>query len=143
MRLLFLAVAGAATLTGGAAATLAISDHSLALAGSTTGATPAVAPARTTEDASGPCDEAEHANEARCAATTTTSTTKATRREDRAGHRHRGRHGRSGESRSASGPGSSATDHRGRGSDDNSGRGGDDNSGHGGGGHGRDHPEDD
>ena len=28
---------------------------------------PAVAPARTTEDVSGPCDEAEHANDARCA----------------------------------------------------------------------------
>ena len=74
MRLLFLALAAAAILMGGAAATLAISDHSLALAGSTTSAAPAVAPARTTEDVSGPCDEAEHANDARCAATTTSTT---------------------------------------------------------------------
>ena len=130
MRLLFLAAAAAAILIGGAAATLAISDHSLALAGSTTSAAPAVAPARTAEDVSGPCDEAEHANDPRCAATTA-STAKATRREDRAGHRHRGRHHRNDATRSASGPGPSATDDS------------DDNSGHGGGGHGRDHAEDD
>ena len=77
MRLLFLAAAAAATLAGGAAATLAISDNSLALAGSTTSAAPAVAPARTTEDVSGPCDEAENANDARCAAATTTTATEA------------------------------------------------------------------
>jgi uncharacterized membrane protein YgcG len=156
MRFLILAAAAAALLIGGAAATLAISGNSLALAGgSTTGTLPSVAPARTTEDVSGPCDEAEHANDARCAGTTTTTTTpaaKATRREDRAGHRHRGRHGRGGESRAVPSSGPSADDNRGRGSDDgsghdggNSGRGSDDgggdNSGHGGGG--RDHPEDD
>ena len=140
MRLLFLAAAAAAILIGGAAATLAISDHSLALAGSTTSAAPAVAPARTAEDVSGPCDEAEHANEARCAATTS-PTAKATRREDRAGHRHRGRHHRNEATRSASGP--NATDDLGRDSDGNGGHGGGDNSGHGGGGHGRDHAEDD
>jgi hypothetical protein len=133
MRLLFLAVAATAILIGGAAATLAISDHSLALAGSMTSAAPAVALTRTTENVAGPCDEAEHANDARCAATTTSTTTKATRREDGAGHRRRGRHGRSGASRSASGPTGV----------DNSDHGGDDNSEHHGGGHGRDHAEDD
>jgi hypothetical protein len=131
MRLLFLAVAAAAILIGGAAATLAISDHSLALAGSTTSAAPAVAPTLTTEDVSGPCDEAEHASDARCAATTPSTRTKPTRREDGAGHRHRGRLGRSGASRSASGP---------AGVDDGD-HGGDDHSGHRG--HGRDHGDDD
>src|SRR6266508_5949562 len=96
MRFLLLAAAAAALLVGGAAATLAISDNSLARAGSTTSTLPAVAPAGTTEDVSGPCDEAEHANDPRCAGTTTSTTTtrKATRREDRAGHRHRGRQSR-------------------------------------------------
>src|SRR5512141_2570733 len=98
MRFLLVAAAAAALLVGGAAATLAISGNSLAVArGSTTSTLPSVVPARTTEDVSGSCDEAEHTNDARCAGTTTTTTTpaaKATRREDRAGHRHRGRHGR-------------------------------------------------
>jgi len=140
MRTLLLAAAAAAILAGGAAATLAISDSSLALAGSTTSTLPAVAPARTTEDVSGPCDEAEHANDARCAGTTASTATrpaaKATRREDGAGHRHRGRHGRSGSAPSGG-------DSSGRRGGDNSGPGGGDDRGHGGGGHGRDHAEDD
>jgi hypothetical protein len=160
MRILLLAAAAALTLIGGAAATVAITDHSLALAGSTTSASPAVSPARTTEDVSGPCDEAEHANDARCAGTGATTTgkaaSKATRREDRAGHRHRGQRGRGGSGRSVSSSGPSADDHGGHGSDDasgrgadNSGSGSDDGGGHGGGGNsghgggGRDHPEDD
>ena len=160
MRFLLLAVAAIALFAGGAAATLAISGNSLAVAGgSTTSTLPSVAPARTTEDVSGPCDEAEHANDARCAGTTTTTNkpaAKATRREDRAGHRHRGRHGHDdGASRSGPGSGQSVDDNGGRGSDDNSGHGGGGNSGrggsdegggHGGSGHGgggRDHPEDD
>src|SRR4051812_5934986 len=98
MRFLILAAAAAALLVGGAAATLAISGNSLAVAGgSTTSTLPSVDPARTAEDVSGPCDEAEHANDARCAGTsTTTPTPKGSRREDRAGHRHGGRQGRDG-----------------------------------------------
>ena len=142
MRTLLIAAAAAAILAGGAAATLAITDSSLALAGSTTSTLPAVAPARTTEDVSGPCDEAEHANDARCAGTTTATKPagQATPREDRAGPRHRGRHGRSGSS--SSGSGSSGDDSSGRGGGNN-GHGDGDDSGHGGGGHGRDHAEDD
>jgi hypothetical protein len=129
MRLLLLAVAAPAPHRGGAPATLAISDHSVALAGSTTSAAPAVAPAAATEDGAGPCDEAKHANDARCAATTTT----ATRRRDGAGHGRRGRHAHRNPSPSASRPGGDDhDDHR-----------GDDNGGHRGGGHGRDHAEDD
>ena len=171
MRFLILAAAATALLIGGAAASLAISGNSLAVAGgSTTSTLPSVAPARTTEDVSGPCDEAEHANDARCGRTTTTApAAKANRREDRAGHRHRhgGRQGRD-DSTSRSGPGSgqSGDDSAVRGVDDNGGHGSDDTSGHGGGGNsgrggsedggghgggsgsghgggGRDHPEDD
>ena len=72
MRMLLLALVAAAILVGGAAAAVAISDNSLSLAASTTSATTA-APATTGtarepgEDVSGPCDEAEHAKDARCA----------------------------------------------------------------------------
>src|SRR3954453_22597132 len=98
MRFLILAAPPAALLVGVAAATLAISGNSLAVAGgSTTSTLPSVAPARTSEDVSGPCDEAEHADDARGPGTSTTKPpAKVTRREDRAGHRHRhgGRQGR-------------------------------------------------
>jgi hypothetical protein len=146
MRIMLIAAAAAAILVGGAAAMLAVSDHSLALAGSTTTSTsPAVAPARPVEDVSGPCDEAEHANDPRCAgsaANRPAAKAKATRREDRAEHRQRGRHGRDASSRT--GATHDADDDRG-GDDDHRGGG---NSGPGGGdddhgGHGRDHAEDD
>src|SRR5213595_3016217 len=108
MRFLILAAAAAALLVGGAAATLAISGNSLAVAGtSTTSTLPSVAPARTADDVSGPCDEAEHADDTRCAGTTTTKrAAKAARHEDRAGHRHR-RGGRQGDDDGAgrAGPG--------------------------------------
>jgi hypothetical protein len=164
MRFLVLIAAAGGFPVGGAAATLAISGNSLAVAGgSTTSTLPSVAPARTTEDVSGPCDEAEHANDARCAGTTTTTTkpgAKATRREDRAGHGHGGRHARNdGASRSGPVSGQSSGDGVVRGGGDTSGHGGagnrgrggsDDGGGHGGsgsgsghGGGGRDHPEDD
>src|SRR3954454_11489482 len=115
MRLLILAAAAAALLVGGAAATLAISGNSLAVAGgSTTSTLPSGAPARTSEDVSGPCDEAEHGDDARCAATSPpTPTAKGTGPEDRAGHRHRhgGRQGRDdGASRSGPGSGQSGDD---------------------------------
>jgi hypothetical protein len=158
MRVLFLAVAAVVLGAVGAAAALSISDSSLARSGSTTSTLPSVALARTTEDVSGPCDEAEHANDARCARTTTTTTTTrrdANRREDRARHRHRERHERDdGGARGTvddSGPGRSSGS-GGAGDDNNgSGHGGGGNSGPGGGGHdgsghgggGRDHPEDD
>jgi hypothetical protein len=135
MRILLLAAAAAVTLAGGAAATLAISDDSLALAGSTTSTSSAGAG----EDVSGPCDEAEHAREARCAGTAPASTptgSQPSRRKDDAGRRHHQRHRGSGSDRSGSGDGA----------DDNSGHGGDDDAGHGDGGHGghgRDHAEDD
>jgi hypothetical protein len=157
MRILLLAAAAAVILAGGAAATLAISDSSLALSGSTTSTSPPVAPARTTEDVSGPCDEAEHAGEARCAGTTTAARpgAKAPRHDDRVGHRRHGRdrddgssHSGSVEDRDGSSRSGSVEDRggtSGRGGDDNSGgnkgRGGGDDRGHGG--HGRDHAEDD
>jgi hypothetical protein len=158
MRVLLLAVAAVVLGALGAAAALSISDSSLARSGSTTSTLPSVAPARTTEDVSGPCDEAEHADDARCAGTTTTTTAPrrdANRREDRARHRDRERHGRddsgargtvdnSGPGRSGGGGGSgddnSGSGHGG-GGNSGPGGGGHDGSGHGGGG--RDHPEDD
>jgi hypothetical protein len=153
MRIVLIAAAAAAILVAGAAAMLAVSDRTLALAGSTTtSASPAIAPARTVEDVSGPCDEAEHANDPRCsgsaAARKPAAKTKATRREDRADHRRRHDDSR------PSGAAHDANDDRVTGVDDhhrgdgNSGPGGGGNSwpGSGGddhGGHGRDHAEDD
>ena len=163
MRVLLLAVAAVVLGAVGAAAALSISDSSLARSGSTTSTLPSVAPARTTEDVSGPCDEAEHANDARCTGTATTTQRDANRREDRAGHRHRERHGRDeggargtvdngGRGSSGAGGGSgddsSGSSHGGGnsgpggGGDDGGGHSGGGSSGHGGGG-GRDHPEDD
>ena len=95
---------------------VAISDNSLALAGSTTAAPPAVAPARTT--------------------TTTANSSQApagaTRREQRIGLRHRGHRGNDGGARH------DENDDRFTGVDDDRRSGGDDP-----GGHGRDHAEDD
>ena len=132
---------------------VAVSDNSLDLAGSTTTASPGVAPARatedrttttsrTTEDVSGPCDEAEHANDPRCKGAGKT------RRDDR--HRNRGG------STTQTTTGHDANDDRVTGVDDGDHRGGSNsgpggssgsNSGPGGGGghggHGRDHAEDD
>jgi hypothetical protein len=97
---------------------------------------------RTTEDVSGPCDEAEHANDPRCTGTTATRRDDdANHREDRAGHRHRGGDGPGDDDGgSNSGPGSSGSGGSGHSGSGHSG------SGHSGGGHGgggRDHPEDD
>jgi hypothetical protein len=149
MRFLLVVAAAAVLLVGGAAATLAISGNSLAVAGgSTTSTLPSVAPARTTQDVPGPCDEAEHANDARCAGTTATKpAANANRREDRAGHRHRrgGQQGRQDTGRrSWPGSGQAGASNRGPGrSDDDGGGHGGSGSGSGHGGGGRDHPEDD
>jgi hypothetical protein len=159
MRILLLAAAAAAILAGGAVAMVAVSDDSLALSSATTSPSPGVSPARTTEDVSGPCDEAEHANDPRC----TGAEAATTRREDRAGHHHREGHGDRGGADRGTTAGHDATDDRVTGIDDQSGHsgggdrrgsnngpgggntghggGGDDSGGHGG--HGRDHPEDD
>jgi hypothetical protein len=103
-------------------------------------------PAPGAVDVSGPCDEAEHANDPRCTGVTPRVEDDARHADDRVGHDVGDDHGGDrdrGDFEDHSGPGRGGSDddsgHGGSGS--GHGGGGDDNSGHGG--SGRDHEEDD